>query len=98
MGQRMRTTLQAIKTQLRKRLHEPVNVVGQRLTRVVEGYYRPCCSRKPAGITTLPRALALSVAVRPSWKRICPTFERWLPRAHVLHPYPDVRFDAIHPR
>ena len=35
---------------------------------------------------------------RPSWKRIHPTFERWLPRARVLHPYPDVRFDAIHPR
>jgi hypothetical protein len=40
MGQRMRTTLQAIKTQLRKRLHEPVNAVGQWLKHVVEGYYR----------------------------------------------------------
>jgi RNA-directed DNA polymerase len=29
MGQRMRATLQAIKAELRKRLHEPVNAVGQ---------------------------------------------------------------------
>jgi RNA-directed DNA polymerase len=35
---------------------------------------------------------------RPSWKRIRPTFERWLPRPRVQHPYPDVRFDATHPR
>jgi hypothetical protein len=35
---------------------------------------------------------------RPSWTRIRPTFERWIPRARVLHPYPDVRFDVTHPR
>ena len=35
---------------------------------------------------------------RPSWKRIRPTFERWIPRPRVLHPYPEARFDAIHPR
>jgi hypothetical protein len=23
---------------------------------------------------------------------------RWIPHPHVLHPYPDKRFDAIHPR
>ena len=24
--------------------------------------------------------------------------KRWLPAPHVLHPYPDARFAAIHPR
>jgi retron-type reverse transcriptase len=108
MGQRMRTTLQAIKTQLRKRLHEPVNAVGQWLKHVVEGYYRyhavPENLRALRRFRERLRHLRRSMLGRrsqrsgPSWKRIGPTFERWLPRARVLHPYPDVRFDAIHPR
>ena len=35
---------------------------------------------------------------RPSWKSIRPTFERWIPRPQILHPYPSARFDATHPR
>jgi hypothetical protein len=23
---------------------------------------------------------------------------RWLPQPRILHPYPDARFDAIHPQ
>ena len=108
MGQRMRATLQAIKAELRKRLHEPVNAVGQWLKRVVEGYYR--YHAVPENLRALRRFRERlrhmwrtmlgrrSQRSRPSWKRIHPTFVRWLPLARVLHPYPDVRFDAIHPR
>jgi len=24
--------------------------------------------------------------------------DRWIPSAKILHPHPNVRFDAIHPR
>src|ERR1700733_3966759 len=106
--QRMRTTLHAIKAKLRQRMHERVNVVGQWLKRVVEGYYR--YHAVPGNTATLGRFRARlcnlwrsmlgrrSQRSRPSWKRIRPTFERWIPRPRVLHPYPDVRFDATHPR
>ncbi len=45
-----------------------------------------------------------SVLVRRSqraqvgWDRLNPLLSRWIPAPHVLHPYPDKRFDAIHPR
>ncbi len=30
--------------------------------------------------------------------RMTRIFNRWLPRPRLMHPYPDVRFDARHPR
>jgi RNA-directed DNA polymerase len=105
---RMQAALLKIKTVLRERMHERVNVVGQWLKRVVEGYYR--YHAVPGNTVTLGlfrhrlcnlwRAMLgrRSQRSRPSWKRFRPTFERWIPRPRVLHPYPDVRFDATHPR
>ena len=105
---RMQATLRKIKVVLRERMHDRVSVVGQWLKRVVEGYYR--YHAVPGNTATLGRFRdrlcnlwrcmlgRRSQRSRPSWKRIRPTFERWLPRPRVLHPYPDVRFDATHPR
>jgi RNA-directed DNA polymerase len=105
---RMRATLRKIKAVLRERMHEPVNDVGQWLKRVVEGYYRyhavpgntATLGRFRDRLCNLWRAMLgrRSQRSRPSWPRIRPTFERWLPRPQVLHPFPDVRFDATHPR
>ena len=45
-----------------------------------------------------------SVLVRRSqraqvgWDRLNPLLNRWIPAPRVLHPYPDKRFDATHPR
>ena len=33
-----------------------------------------------------------------NWVRMSRLEKRWLPSPRVLHPYPEVRFDAIHPR
>src|SRR3984885_11901518 len=108
VSQRMRATLHAIKAKLRQRMHEPVNAVGAWLKRVVSGYYRYYavpenqralwCFRKR--LTDLWRSMLgrRSQCSRPSWKRIRPTFERWIPRPEILHPFPSVRFDATHPR
>src|ERR1700678_1548464 len=105
---RMQATLRKIKAVLRERMHERVNVVGQWLKRVVEGYYR--YHAVPGNTATLGRFRdrlcdlwrsmlgRRSQRSRPSWNRIRPTFERWIPRPQVLHPFPDVRFDATHPR
>ena len=106
--QRMRTTLGAIKAKLRQRMHEPVHVVGAWLKSVVTGYYQyhavpenlRAMSRFRERLCDMWRAMLgrRSQRSRPGWKRIRPTFERWLPRPIVLHPYPNVRFDATHPR
>lgn len=108
MARRMRATLLRIKAVLRERMHEQVSAVGQWLKRVVEGYYR--YHAVPGNTVTLGRFRQRlchlwramlgrrSQRSRPNWKRIYPTFERWIPRPRVLHAYPDARFDASHPR
>ena len=107
-AKRMRVKLQAIKQELRRKMHEPVGVVGEWLKRVVEGYYR--YHAVPGNTAVLGRfrnrlcklwrhvLRRRSQKRRPGWEQLQPTFERWIPRPHVLHPYPDVRFDATHPR
>jgi hypothetical protein len=107
-AQRMRAKLQAIKQELRRHLHEAVGVVGAWLKRVVEGYYRyhAVPGNRPALGRFRDRLCRLwwqalrrrSQKRRPTWDRLRPVFERWIPRPRVLHPYPDVRFDATHSR
>jgi RNA-directed DNA polymerase len=108
LPQRMRATLQVIKAKLRRRMHEPVSVVGKWLQRVVSGYYQyhavpdnlRALGRFRNRLCTLWRAILgrRSQRSRPSWDRIRPTFDRWVPRPVALHPYPSVRFDATYPR
>ncbi len=86
------------RTELRRKMHEPVGVVGAWLKRVVEGYYR--YHAVPGNIMVLGRfrdrlcmlwrqALRRrSQKRRPGWDRLRPTFERWIPRPHVLHRTP----------
>jgi hypothetical protein len=35
---------------------------------------------------------------RMSWARFRPIVDHWIPRARILHPYPNVRFYAKHPK
>ena len=107
-AKRMRAKLLSLKQELRRKMHEPVGVVGEWLKRVVEGYYR--YHAVPGNIAVLGRfrdrlcmlwrqALRRrSQRRRPGWDRLRPIFERWIPRPRILHPYPDARFDVSHPR
>jgi len=108
MVKRMRATLQRIKQELRRKMHEPIGGVGRWLKRVVEGYYR--YHAVPENLAALSRFRNRLCSLwrlvlgrrrqrgRPSWDRIRPTFERWIPRPRALHPYPKLRFDATHSR
>jgi group II intron reverse transcriptase/maturase len=108
MAKRMRAALHKIKQELRRKMHEPIRVVGPWLKRVVEGYYRyhavpenlAALSRFRDRLCSLWRVVLgrRSQNGRPSWDRIRPTFHRWLPRPRTLHPYPNVRFNATHSR
>jgi group II intron reverse transcriptase/maturase len=105
---RMRAKLQATKAELRERMHDRLANTGKWLQSVVRGYYQyhAVPGNTPSLGTFRMRLMRLWRHVirrrgqqhRPSWKRLGKLFDRWLPRPRVLHPYPDIRFDAMHPR
>jgi hypothetical protein len=108
ISKRMRAKLSEIKTELKRRRHEPIPVQGQWLASVVRGhqaYYAvPGNTDAINGFRTQVvwhwcRALRRrSQRTRVSWARMNRIVARWLPRVRVMHPFPDVRFAATHPR
>jgi RNA-directed DNA polymerase len=105
---RMRAKLQALKAELRRRMHDPLAETGKWLQSVVSGYYQ--YHAVPGNTTSLgvfrERLIRLwrhvirrrSQKRRPNWDRLGRQFDHWLPRPCILHPFPQVRFDARHPR
>jgi RNA-directed DNA polymerase len=105
---RMVAKLCAIKAELIRRKHEPTAQVGEWLTKVVQGYYQ--YHAVPGNLNQLSAfrhrlcRLWRSVLNRRSqrgetpWQRLYPLLERWIPFPRVLHPYPQARFAARHPR
>src|SRR5713226_3569615 len=105
---RMRAKLRQVKQQLRKRMHDPVPHTGQWLKSVVQGYFNYYAV--PGNLASLgvfrDRVLALwwrtlrrrSQKRRISWTRILELAQRWIPQPRALHPFPDARFAASHPR
>ena len=99
--------LQAIKAELRLRMHEPVAEVGAWLRKVVTGYYR--YHAVPGNLDRLSvfgqrlrRLWRLTLRRRSQqpvkWDRMIRISTHWLPAPRVLHPYPVVRFLATPPR
>jgi RNA-directed DNA polymerase len=107
-NKRMVAKLHAIKAELRHRMHEPSAQVGQWLQKVTLGYFQyhavPGNSDRLEVFVHRLRRLWRQVLFhrsqksRKSWERLSPLFTRWIPRPHVLHPYPEQRFAARHPR
>lgn len=105
---RLVAKLQAIKTELKRRRHEPIPSVGAWLRQVTLGYYQ--YHAVPGNLPRLQlfrwrlswmwcRALSRrSQRSYISWDRLKRLMERWIPAPRVLHPYPMQRFDATHPR
>src|ERR1700693_1602629 len=105
---RMVAKLKAIKAELQRRRHDRTRVTGAWLRKVVLGYYR--YHAVPGNSAQLRvfwrRACRLwrnvlvgrSQRARVRWGRLFPILYRWIPQPRVLHPYPDVRFAATHPR
>ncbi len=105
---RMVAKLNVIKAELQHRKHHRTNEVGAWLRKVVQGYYQyHAVPGNSSQLRVFRRRLCRlwrSVLVRRSqraqvrWDRLSPLLYRWIPEPRVLHPYPDKRFDAIHPR
>jgi RNA-directed DNA polymerase len=105
---RLRMKLHAIKTELCRRRHDPLSMVGPWVRRVVQGYFNyhavPCngasleCFRTEV-IRTWFRALRRrGQRNRLTWDRFAPLVSAWVPPVSILHPWPSVRFAAKHPR
>jgi RNA-directed DNA polymerase len=100
--------LHAIKAELIRQKHEPTALVGKWLRQVTLGYYQ--YHAIPGNLNRLGvfmhhlRRMWRAVLVRRSqrgqvsWQRHTPLLDRWIPFPRVLHPYPQQRFAARHPR
>jgi group II intron reverse transcriptase/maturase len=105
---RLRAKLHAVKAELRLRWHDPVPEIGKWLRRVVQGYFNYHavpgngasleCFRTQI-IRLWYRALRRrSQQRRITWEQFTRRAVAWIPSVRILHPYPNVRFAAKHPR
>jgi len=105
---KMRATVRAVRVALRRRINLSIPQQGEWLQRVVRGYYTyhgvptNCGSLQifrqyviKAWLWTLRRR---SQRHRMTWTRMLGVADRWIPPARVLHPWPERRFAANHPR
>jgi RNA-directed DNA polymerase len=105
---RMRSKLEDIKAELRRRMHQPIPHQGKWLRQVVTGhfvYYAvPTNSRALSAfrhhVTDLWRRTLRRRGQKDgfTWGRMTRLVNDWLPQPRILHPWPDVRFDVKHPR
>jgi hypothetical protein len=105
-GDRRRKKLQQLKQQLRGRMHDPVEQVGQWLKSVLNGYSQ--YHAVPGNLTVLKRfrrqvarywfhVLEQRSQRRPTWAKLGKLFDHWLPVPHIVHDFPDARFRASRP-
>ena len=108
ISKRMRAKLKQVKDQLRRRMHQPIPEQGRWLAAVVRGhmaYYAVpgnyqavaafCDQVTRYWLKTLRRR---SQKTRIDWTRMVRIRKRWLPPVRVMHPFPEARFAATHPR
>jgi group II intron reverse transcriptase/maturase len=105
---RLEAKLQQVKQTLRVRMHEPVPKVGEWLRRVLNGFYQ--YHAVPGNWASLKRfrlqigrywrhvLRRRSQRGRITLRRMARLYDRWLIQPRVVHPFPSVRFDALHPR
>ena len=109
ISKRMRAKLKQVKDQLRRRMHLPIPEQGRWLASVVRGhlnYYSvPGNSKAVAAFRDqVTRHWHKALRRRShkgrnlTWARMNRLQKRRLPPVRVMHPYPDARFAATHPR
>ena len=104
MRKRMRTKLQAVNAELKRRRHLPIPVQGRWLGSVVRGhnaYYAVPTNvhaieafRAQVERHWLRSLRRRGQRDRTTWKRMRVLGDRWLPAPRVLHPWPLERFDV----
>jgi hypothetical protein len=108
VGKRLAKKLQEIKQQLRRRMHSPPAHTGKWLRSVVQGYFnyhaipgnrRSLCAFR-SGVVKLWRSVLArrSQKAKLIWTRMGQLTRCYIPTVRLMHPFPSVRFDAMHPR
>jgi len=105
---RMRTTLRALKGELRQCMHQPLHEQGTWLGQVVRGYFAyhaiPTNADRLGAFRHDVVALWRRALRRRSqkdgttWSRIERLSAEFIPLPRILHPWPDRRFLVKHPR
>jgi group II intron reverse transcriptase/maturase len=105
---RLRAAIQKVKVVLLRNRHHPVAQQGHWLGQVVRGYFNyHALPGNAAALETFRREVVRawlhalrrrSQRSRLTWSRFVHLVDVWLPRPKILHPYPNVRFFAMHPR
>jgi RNA-directed DNA polymerase len=108
IGKRMAAKLKEIRQKLRQRMHAPVGDTVKWLQSVVRGYFqyhavpgneaRLKAFRHDVLHMWLQLLRRRSQRSRWTWARFNACLGDLLPVVEILHPYPDARFDAKHPR
>jgi group II intron reverse transcriptase/maturase len=105
---RLRAKLGEVKEALMRRRHEPIPELGAWLRSVVRGYFN--YHGVPGNTESLESLRRVTVRHwlkalrrrsqrgRMTRERFDQLVDRWIPKAQVLHPYPNERFYAKHPR
>jgi group II intron reverse transcriptase/maturase len=105
---RVKAKLKEIKEELRRRMHQPIPEQGTWLAQVVRGFF--AYYAVPTNFAALAKFrhqimwFWLRTLRRRSqkdhtpWTRIAKLANDFLPRPKILHPWPEVRFAARHPR
>ena len=107
-SKRMRAKLMTVKDQFRQRRYLPVPDQGRWLASVVRGHqayygvpgnYRAVHAFRTQVTRHWHQALRRrSQKTRLTWPRMNRLVTRWLPPTRIVHPFPEVRFAATHPR
>jgi group II intron reverse transcriptase/maturase len=105
---RVKAKLKEIKVALRRNLHKPIPKQGAWLRQVVTGYFAyhavPTNSRSIVAfhyhVTDLWRRTLKRRGQkdRTTWMDMAKLAAHWLPKPHILHPWPNQRFAVKHPR
>jgi group II intron reverse transcriptase/maturase len=107
---RLRRKLQEVKKELIKRKHDTLTKTGAWLASVVRGFTQyhavPGNLDRPREFYTQVsrywlrtiRGRSQKARGRWTWERFYRLQRRWLPRPRLVHPYPNLRFDAKYSR
>jgi RNA-directed DNA polymerase len=109
ISERMRAKLAEVKAETRRRAHQPIPVQGRWLASVLRGHmaYYAVPGNRPAVAAFRDQVTRhwLKALRRRSqkgrnltWARMDRIQKRWLPPARTMHPFPEARFAATHPR
>ena len=104
ISRRLHAKLREVRGELRRRWHIPVREQGRWLAQVIRGYF--AYHAVPTNYQRMGQFRREIVRLwycalkrrsqrdRTTWPRMTQLAETWLPRARILHPWPEERFDA----